>query len=123
LPKTVRHFSYAPFSKILPRAAALVHHGGIGTSAQAMAAGCRQLITPFAHDQFDNAHRLCRLGVGRSIDARKYTAKAATRELGSLLGDAGVTSKCEAVAGRMVHDDCVERTCELIEGLMSGASI
>ena len=64
LPATIRHFSYAPFSLLLPRAAALVHHGGIGTSAQAMAAGCRQLITPFAHDQFDNADRLRRLGEG-----------------------------------------------------------
>src|SRR5262249_49590922 len=37
LPEGVRHVAYAPFSQLLPRAAALVHHGGIGTSAQGMA--------------------------------------------------------------------------------------
>ena len=39
LPVGVRHFSFVPFSQLLPRAAALVHHGGIGTSAQGLAAG------------------------------------------------------------------------------------
>ena len=39
LPADVRHFSFVPFSQLLPRAAALVHHGGIGSSAQGLAAG------------------------------------------------------------------------------------
>ena len=70
LPSQIRHVSYAPFSQLLPRCAAIVHHGGIGTSAQAMAAGIPQLVTPFfAHDQFDNAARLRELGVARSIPA------------------------------------------------------
>jgi rhamnosyltransferase subunit B len=117
LPENVRHFSYAPFSQLLPRAAALVHHGGVGTSAQAMAAACRQLITPFAHDQFDNADRLCRLGVGRTISSRKYTVRSAARELGALLADQTVTGNCNAIAARLTNDDAVSRTCDLIEAL------
>ncbi len=82
LPSTIQHFSYIPFSKVFPRSAAIVHHGGIGTSAQGLAAGVPQLIMPFAHDQPDNADRLRRLGVGSSIKPRRYKAKTVARELG-----------------------------------------
>jgi len=64
LHENVRAFNYIPFSAVLRRAAALVHHGGIGTTAQALAAGVPQLLVPFAHDQPDNAVRVRRLGVG-----------------------------------------------------------
>lgn len=56
---------YAPFSLLLPRCAAIIHHGGIGTVAQALACGTPQLVLPQAHDQFDNAHRVELLGAGR----------------------------------------------------------
>jgi rhamnosyltransferase subunit B len=117
LPETIRHFSYAPFSMLLPRAAALVHHGGIGTSAQAMAAGCRQLVTPFAHDQFDNAERLRKLGVARVIPAKNYSKTSAVRELKSLLSDDAVTRCAEGIAARLLGDESLTRTCELIEAL------
>jgi UDP:flavonoid glycosyltransferase YjiC (YdhE family) len=64
LPDGVIHVPYAPFSELLPHCAALVHHGGIGTTAQGMAAGVPQLVQPMSHDQPDNAMRLKRLGVG-----------------------------------------------------------
>jgi rhamnosyltransferase subunit B len=118
LPRTIRHFSYAPFSQLLPLAAALVHHGGIGTSAAALAAGCRQLVTPFAHDQFDNARRLQRLGVARTVKAHKYTARSATRELSLLLTDESVGKACGECSQRLKNDDSMMRTCELIETLM-----
>ncbi|MGH9337428.1 MAG: glycosyltransferase, partial [Vicinamibacteria bacterium] len=66
-PGSVRHFSFLPFSLALPRVAAIVHHGGIGTSSQALQAGTPQLLRPLAYDQFDNAHRLEELGVARSF--------------------------------------------------------
>ncbi|MGC1784280.1 MAG: nucleotide disphospho-sugar-binding domain-containing protein [Acidobacteriaceae bacterium] len=64
--------TYIPLSKLLPQAKALVHHGGIGTASQALAAGIPQLITPFAHDQFDNAARVESLNCGlqMSLHAR-----------------------------------------------------
>jgi UDP:flavonoid glycosyltransferase YjiC (YdhE family) len=46
LPNGVRHFNYVPFSRVLPCAAAFVHHGGIGTTAQALAAGSFTGATP-----------------------------------------------------------------------------
>lgn len=55
LPPGVRHVPYAPLATLLPHARAIVHHGGIGTSARALAAGIPQLVAPLAYDQFDNA--------------------------------------------------------------------
>ncbi|MEO6803789.1 MAG: nucleotide disphospho-sugar-binding domain-containing protein [Granulicella sp.] len=69
VPASVLVRQYVPLSKLLPRAKALVHHGGIGTVSQALAAGIPQLAVPFAHDQFDNAERMKRLGCGLRMDA------------------------------------------------------
>ena len=57
LPKGVVAFDYAPFSLLFPRAAAIVHHGGIGTTGQAMRSGRPSLVMPCAWDQPDNAER------------------------------------------------------------------
>src|SRR4029077_6363317 len=64
LPVGIRHFNGLPFSRVFARCAAVVHHGGVGTAAQGLAAGVPQLIMPMAHDQPDQAQRLQRLGVG-----------------------------------------------------------
>ena len=47
--------TYAPFSSLFPRAALIVHQGGVGTTAQALRAGKPMLIMPYSHDQPDNA--------------------------------------------------------------------
>ena len=104
LPPGVKHFAFAPFSEILPRCAALVHHGGIGTMAQAFAAGIPQLIMPMAHDQFDNAARVERLGAGLSIPRGKFQEPHVAAKLRSLLDtpsykqQAGILAKKIATA-------------------------
>jgi len=78
LPASVLSVRYAPFALLFPRVGAVVHHGGIGTCAQALASGVPQLVTPFAHDQFDNAARLKALGAGETAsphaDARAWVS-------------------------------------------------
>ncbi|SAL66658.1 UDP-glucoronosyl and UDP-glucosyl transferase [Caballeronia udeis] len=59
---------FVPMSTLLQHCAAIVHHGGIGTAALAFAAGIPQVVTPFAHDQFDNAQRVAKSGCGLRID-------------------------------------------------------
>jgi rhamnosyltransferase subunit B len=83
LPREIRAFEFVPFSRIFPRAAAVAHHGGIGTSAQGLAAGVPQLIMPMAHDQPDNADRLERLGVARSLPPRRFGGAAVAHALGA----------------------------------------
>lgn len=73
LPESVFVAAYAPFSALLPRAAVMVHHGGIGTLSQCLAAGIPQLVTFMSLDQPDNAARIERLGVGLSIPMPRVT--------------------------------------------------
>ena len=115
LPPGVVHVEYAPFGSLLPRAAALAHHGGIGTAAQALRAGCPQLVMPMAFDQPDNAVRLQRLGVGRYLRPSRFNGLAVARELDVLLDSEEVASACDAVASRFVGIDPVAQTCDLIE--------
>lgn len=87
LPEGVAAFEYAPYSEVLPRACAVVHQGGVGTTGQGMRSGQPVLIVPHAHDQFDNAARVERLGCGRALARPRYNVESATRELRLLLED------------------------------------
>ena len=117
LPAEILHVEYAPFSQLLPRCAALVHHGGIGTTAQAMASGTPQLITPFTHDQPDNAARVEALGIGVSLPPRKFRADRIADRLAHLLSSPHVAGNCRTVSERFQHNDAIEKTCRLIEEL------
>lgn len=99
LPDSVRHVRYAPFDLLLPRLRAVVHHGGIGTLAQGLAAGIPQLIAPFAHDQFDNAARLRKLGVGATV-APAARVGIWTRRLRTLVESDAVADACRHSAER-----------------------
>ena len=119
LPPTVRHFSYVPFGQLLARAAAIVHHGGVGTLSQAMAAGIPQLIMPLAYDQPDNARRLKHLGVGDSLKPARFRGPAVARKLRHLLNSSAVTEDCQMLARKLSGADALHHTCELIEELTS----
>lgn len=121
LPAGALHVPYAPFSILLPRLSALVHHGGIGTSAQALAAGIPQLVVPFAHDQFDNAARLHRLGVALRLRTQAPAAewRAALR---GLLEAPGRAAALRLNAARMTAEGpAAVRIAEQLERL-AGAS-
>jgi UDP:flavonoid glycosyltransferase YjiC (YdhE family) len=122
LPDSVRHFEYVPFSQVLPRSAALVYHGGIGTCSQALAAGVPHLVVPFAHDQPDNAARLERLGVGRTLWPRHYQAPAVARVLNDLLSSAATSRRCAELAARCRETDTLSAACSEIERLAASAA-
>ncbi|MEC5384799.1 nucleotide disphospho-sugar-binding domain-containing protein [Uliginosibacterium sp. H3] len=103
MPAFVHHARYVPFDALVPRLAAFVHHGGIGTTAQTLHAGVPQLITPFAHDQFDNAARVARLGCGAQLAATASADKWAA-VLGRLLDDEGVSAACQRVRASMADE-------------------
>ena len=119
LPAGVRHFDYAPFSELLPRCAALVHHGGIGTTAQALAAGVPQLIMPLAHDQHDNAARVRRMGVGMEIATKHYQARNVVTTFAAILSNVQLPAACRGVADRFKGHDPIGRTCDLIEQMQA----
>jgi UDP:flavonoid glycosyltransferase YjiC (YdhE family) len=104
LPKGMAAFEYAPFGYVLPRARAIVHQGGVGTTGQGLRSGRPVLIVPHAHDQFDNAARVVRLGCGRWIARPRYNARSATRELEALLGTQDYETKAAEI-GRQVQNE------------------
>jgi rhamnosyltransferase subunit B len=118
LPDGVVAFDYAPFSALFPRAAAVVHHGGIGTSGLAMQAGRPMLVVPFAHDQPDTAERLARLGIARTIPSRRYRPDRVVAELGRILDDPGYSRRASEVAEHVRGEDGVRVACDALERLL-----
>ncbi len=119
LPRWALHLDYAPLHSILRHASALVHHGGIGTCAQAIRAGVPQLVTPIVVDQFDNAQRIEALGLGESVPMKDYSAVAATERLARLLNDGTVRQACDVFASRFAaeNSNVHDQVCELIKRL------
>jgi rhamnosyltransferase subunit B len=118
LPASVLHAEYAPFSQVFPRAAAVVHHGGIGTTAQGLAAGVPQLVMPLAFDQPDNARRLERLGVGARLWPNQFTGSTAAAAIRALLERPGIASHCREVAQWMAKGNPAATACDFIEALV-----
>ncbi len=105
---------YAPYSELLPRAAATVHQGGIGTVAQALKAGRPTIVVPWAHDQPDNAARCRRLGLARTVRRDNYKWEVVARELDRLLGDARYASRAREMADRLAEEDGVSAACSAL---------
>lgn len=92
---------YVPFAQMLPRARALVHHGGIGSCAQALRAGLPQLLWPQAYDQHDNALRLQALGVAARLPGQAPDAATLARQLGRLLRSTDIAAACSRQAAAL----------------------
>lgn len=117
LPPEVLAQAYASFRSLLPQAAALVHHGGIGSTAEALRAGVPQLVVPFAHDQFDNARRVRALGVGDALPARHASPARLRRRLQALLDRPDLAAHCATLAAQAATDRPLPRLCDAIEAL------
>jgi rhamnosyltransferase subunit B len=106
LPASIFACRYAPFSRLLPRSRAFVHHGGIGTVAQCLAAGIPQLVVAMALDQPDNALRVQRLGVGLGMSGEKFSVKHALPLLQRCLTNREIqeNAKQHALQTNATHD-------------------
>lgn len=120
LPPGVRHVDFVPFRWLVPRAAALVHHGGIGTLSQGLAAGVPQVVMPMGFDQFDNAARLEHLGVGTGIARSRFRGPQLATTLGRLLGDPSVAARCHAVADRFGPHTSLAAVVDRMEQIAEG---
>lgn len=113
LPDSILAVAYAPFAELFPQCAAVVHHGGIGTTAAAMAAGVPQVVMPVCFDQEDNGRRLERLGVGVCLAGRRQNLTALAESLRHLAGKA-VRERCAQICRRLEPGDGVSRTAEAV---------
>jgi rhamnosyltransferase subunit B len=81
----IQHFDFVDLGLVLPHAALLVHHGGIGTTARAIAHRVPQIISPQAYDQPDNGARVVELGVGAVLEREAFKGEALAAAATSLL--------------------------------------
>lgn len=118
LPDGVVAFDYIPFAELFPRAAAIVCHGGIGTTGLAMRSGRPMLVMPVAWDQPDNAERVRRLGLARVIAPHRYQPEPVAAELRRLLGEPSYAMRAREVGEPMRAEHGVEAACHALEDLL-----
>jgi UDP:flavonoid glycosyltransferase YjiC (YdhE family) len=117
LPESVRYFDFVPFTHLVPRCAALVHHGGIGSMSQAFQAGVPQVVMPMSHDQPDNIERAVGLGVGAELKPKHFTGDRLAAVLKPLLDSPDVHAKCQAIAVKLAGSTALDDTAKLMESL------
>jgi UDP:flavonoid glycosyltransferase YjiC (YdhE family) len=117
LPDSICVAEYAPYSALFPRAAMVVHQGGVGTTAQCLRAGKPMLIMPYSHDQPDNGRRMRRLQVARVIERGNYTPVRVARKLKQMLDEPLFAQRAAEVAESIEHEDGVRSACNALEEL------
>lgn len=113
----------APYSQIFPHARAIVHQGGIGTTAQALRAGRPTLVMPYSHDQPDNAARVRQLGTSRTISRKQYSASRVAKELSELLENPSYAVKAAEIGQIVQAEDGVGVACDAIEKQLQATPI
>lgn len=121
LPEGVYPATFAPFRELFPRCAAVVHHGGVGTVAECLAAGVPQAVLPIAWDQKDNATRVKRLGAGDWLRAASATGPRLAALLRPLITPAA-RERSSSVARRFNHSDGLARATDLLEAMAAGST-
>jgi UDP:flavonoid glycosyltransferase YjiC (YdhE family) len=119
LPEGTIAVEFAPHSELFPRSAAIVHHGGVGTTAEAMLAGRPMLVVPDIFDRPDNAARVVSLGIGRQVSRDRYSAKVLATELRQLLLDPVYEERAANVGRLLQAEDCVGMAADAIERLLN----
>ena len=105
----------APHQLLFPRAAAIVHQGGAGTTGQALRAGKPTLVVPHAYDQPDNAFRVRQLGVARTLSPSRYRARRVAGELDALLTRRGYAERAADVAAIVRAEGGADAAAEAIQ--------
>jgi UDP:flavonoid glycosyltransferase YjiC (YdhE family) len=119
VPPNVLLVDRAPHHLLFPRASAIVHQCGVGTTAQALRSGRPTLLVPHGHDQFDNARRVRKLGVARTAFPTEYRAERVARELSALLEEPRYRERAAAVSILVREERGAETAVAAIERLLA----
>jgi O-mycaminosyltylonolide 6-deoxyallosyltransferase len=115
LPDHVHQAGESDYRALFPRAAAIVHHAGCGTTAAALRAGVPQVTVPMFADNGFWARRAAELGVaGAPLPLTALSTDSLAGALDSVLHD-DVSRRAETVAAAMADDDGVAAACDVIE--------
>lgn len=109
------HLDYLPLNTLLNHVSAIVHFGGIGTAAQALAHGVPQLVVPNIGDQFDNALRLRQCGVALELRQYQYKFDRIVEKLNELLNSNLIHLNCRKYAALMKQHQGIQQDCNIVE--------
>ena len=123
LPPGVIAVQYAPHSAVFPRGCVVVHQGGIGTTGESMRAGRPTLVVHYGHDQPDNAARLVRLGMARSIPRELYNTNTAVHEIQLLLENKNYAERAVAIGVQVRNENGTARACDLLGRLLEPTNL
>jgi len=114
---SVHYLDAAPHAKLFPLVAAVVHHGGAGTTAAGLSAGRPTLICPIGADQYMWGARVHReLGCGPApVELVRLTPARLAARLRELVGDAGFRTRAAELAARIAREDGLARAVEIVE--------
>ena len=121
LPAGVLAVPYAPHGDLFPRALAIIHQGGIGTTGQALRAGRPMLVVPYAFDQPDNAWRVMKLGVARRLLPKHYVATRVVAQVRALVEAPPYAQRAAEVGGLVRAEDGVQGACDALEAYLGTA--
>ena len=118
LPAGTRLLNWAPYDWVLPRCRVIIHHGGMGTTHQAVVAGVRQIVVPHAADQRIQARRVAEAKVGLHLTAHDVRQGQLREGVLALLEAEWVDKIALALALEMASLGGVARAAELVEGVV-----
>ncbi|HEX3047919.1 MAG TPA: nucleotide disphospho-sugar-binding domain-containing protein, partial [Bacillota bacterium] len=103
---------------LLDHCGAIVHHGGIGTTAQALKCGTPQLICYRMAEQADNARWLKRMGVCETMAYQQLNREVLASKLTKLLHDRIVAGKCSEIKNKVRRDSPEQKLAPIITELI-----
>jgi UDP:flavonoid glycosyltransferase YjiC (YdhE family) len=118
-PDQVQFVDFLPQDWLLPRTAAIIHHGGVGTLARALRHDCPMLIEPLGNDQFFNAARILKLQVGAAVHPHKITADSLARVLENKVLNEQTRQHTRALGEKIRAEDGATIACQWIESWLS----
>ena len=117
LPDKIFALDSVPHAWLFPRMAAVVHHGGAGTTAAGLRAGVPSILVPHLGDQPFWAKKVTELGVGpQPIPRRKLTSERLAAAITTATSDQNMQANAAALGERIRAEDGVARAIGIIEG-------
>lgn len=116
LPETVFMIGSIPFSWLFPQMAAVVHHGGAGTTSIGLWAGIPSIVTPFMGDQPFWGERVYELGVGpRPIPRRRLTVERLAESIRCVVSDTAMREKAAHLGKLIQAENGIVQAVAIIE--------
>jgi UDP:flavonoid glycosyltransferase YjiC (YdhE family) len=120
LPDSVRAERFVPQAHVLPRSAAVVSHGGSGTTLGALAHGIPLVLLPEGADQFDNADRAEAAGAAVVLRPGEVTAESVGAALDRVLGEPAFGEAAGTVAADIARMGTADDVAAAVEELAAG---